>query len=145
MLGMAKYPREYIDASRARVDRDIIAYRKLAEAGKVQAASGTAALTTAIDEVETIHFNNMVLLLDYLFVHRLRTIEGKDGNPLNEVRLLCSSMLLFDGKLTEEKAIKFKPEKSILKYQFSDEIKVKESDFVRISDAFFDESEAKYL
>ena len=44
-------------------------------------------------------FNDQVLLLDLRFVHRLTGIEANDGNPLNEVRVLCNSILLHQGKL----------------------------------------------
>jgi hypothetical protein len=40
-----------------------------------------------------------VLLLDHMFVHRLSGAEGKDGNPLNEVRVLVNSLLYNGGKL----------------------------------------------
>jgi hypothetical protein len=30
----------------------------------------------------------MTLMLDRYFVHRLRMVTGKDGNPLNEVELI---------------------------------------------------------
>jgi len=39
----------------------------------------------------------MVLVLDSSFSHRQRTMELKDGNPLNEVRVLCNSILENDG------------------------------------------------
>lgn len=44
-------------------------------------------------------FNDQVLLLDLRFVHRLTGIEANDGNLLNEVRVLCNSILLHQGKL----------------------------------------------
>ena len=50
-------------------------------------------------EFEQRFFNDQVLILDNMFVHRLTGIEGKDGNPLNEVRVLCNSILLNQGKL----------------------------------------------
>ena len=34
-----------------------------------------------------------------MIFYRARTKEGKDGNPLNEVRMLCSSLMHDDGRL----------------------------------------------
>jgi len=100
-------------------------------------------------------FNRAVQLLDYMFVHRLRYIEGKDGNPLNEVRVLCNSILLNGGKLQVEtlpewpmsggRSLKLPPEKSILKLKVGDVVKLSEADFVRLSKAFFAALEEKYL
>jgi hypothetical protein len=50
-------------------------------------------------EFEVRSFNDQVLLLDHKFVHRLTGIEGKDGDPSKEVRVLCNSILLNRGNL----------------------------------------------
>jgi len=141
MLGMKTYAREYIDACRARVDADLLAYRK--QGGKAPSK-----------EFEARFFNNQVLLLDYMFVHRLTGIEGKDGNPLNEVRVLCNSILLNKGKIQVDRlpgwpnsassGIKLPLEKSVLKLNAGDEVKLNENDFVRLSKAFFAELEKRY-
>jgi len=141
MLGMKTYAREYIDACRARVDADLLAYRK--QVGKAPSK-----------EFEARFFNNQVLLLDYMFVHRLTGIEGKDGNPLNEVRVLCNSILLNKGKIQVDRlpgwpnsassGIKLPLEKSVLKLNAGDEVKLNENDFVRLSKAFFAELEKRY-
>ena len=86
MLGMKTYSQDYINACRARVEANLRAYRK--QVGKAPAK-----------EFEDRFFKDQVLLLDYMFVHRLSGIEGRDGNPLNEVRILCNSILLNKGKL----------------------------------------------
>ena len=44
-----------------------------------------------------------------------------------------------------DKAIKFDPAKSVLKYRIGDEIKLNEADFKRLSAAYFAEIEGKYL
>jgi hypothetical protein len=141
MLGMRTYPQSYIDACRARVEADLRAYRK--QVGK-----------TSGKEFEARFFNNQVILLDHMFVHRLMAIEGKDGNPLNEVRVLCNSLLLNQGKLQVDKlagwpnsagaSIKLPPEKSVLKLRVGDDVKLSEPDFVRLAKAFFAEIEAKF-
>ena len=142
MLGMKTYTRDYIDACRARVDADLRAYRK--QVGKAPS-----------QEFEGRFFNDQVLLLDYMFVHRLAGIEGKDGNPLNEVRVLCNSMLFNEGKLQVDKlpgwpnsaggSLKLSPEKSVLKLEVGDAVKLSEADFVRLAEAFFAESEWRYV
>ena len=142
MLGMKNYTQNYIDACRARVDADLRAYRK--QVGKAPS-----------EEFEVRFFNDQVLLLDYMFVHRLSGIEGKDGNPLNEVRVLCNSILLNQGNVQVEKlpewpnsavaSLKLPPERSVLKLRVGDDVKLSEADFVRLSKAFFAEIEKKYL
>ena len=141
MLGMKKYPKAYIAACRARVDADLRAYR-------------SAVGKTPSREFEARFFDDQVLLLDYMFVHRLSGIEGKDGNPLNEVRVLCNSILLNRGKLQVDKlpewpnsavaGIKLPPEKSVLKLKSSDEVRLSEADFERLSKAFFIELDKKF-
>ncbi|HYX67249.1 MAG TPA: hypothetical protein VE935_23765 [Burkholderiales bacterium] len=142
MLGMKKYSREYIDACRARVDGDLRAYRK-----QVGGASAK--------EFESRFFNAQVLLLDHMFVHRLTGVEGKDGNPLNEVRVLCNSLLYNKGKVQMEKlpdwpnsagaSLKLPPDKSVLGLENGDDIRLSEADFTRLAKAFFAEIEKRYL
>ena len=141
MLGMKTYKQDYIDACRARIDANVRAYRK--QVGKEPAK-----------EFEWRYFNDQVMLLDYMFVHRLSGVEGKDGNPLNEVRILSNSMLYNEGKLQVEKlagwpnsavsSLTLPAEKSVLKLAKGDAIKLSEADFARLSKAFFAELEKKY-
>jgi hypothetical protein len=112
--------------------------------------------TARLTICEATFFNNLVLILDDLFVHRLRTVEGKDGNALNEVRVLCNSILNNRSVMTADNvsameafaglsAIKLSPAKSVLKYQAGDEIKLNDANFPRLCQAFFAEIERKYL
>ncbi|MEX1264623.1 MAG: DUF6596 domain-containing protein [Actinomycetota bacterium] len=77
-------------------------------------------------------------------VPRTRALEKKDGNPLNEVRVLCNSMLNNDGIMTADKTIRLDPARSLLKYQVGDTIKLNEGDFLLLSKAFFAEIENMY-
>ncbi len=140
MLGMRNYTKKYIAACRSKVDHDISVYRMLAAEARNQPTN-----VKAFQAFEITLFNNMVLLLDHLFVHRLRTVEGKDGTPLNEVRLLSDSMLNNNNKMGADKTIKYDPARSVLKYKVGDEIKLNEADFLLLYKAFFAEIESKFL
>ena len=124
---------------RAKVERDVAANRKVVAASKK--AGGRAAL----EAFEPAFFSNMVLVLDQLFVHRLRTVEDKDGNALNKVRVLCNSLALHDGVKTAESGIKLAPEPSVLKLQRGEAITLREADFVALARAFFAEVERKFV
>ena len=138
---MKKYPKDYIAACRARVDADLRAYRD--GVGKA-----------ATKEFEARFFNDQVLLLDCMFVHRLTGTEGKDGNPLNEVRVLCNSLLLHRGRVQVDRlpgwpnsassGMTLPPEKSVLKLKAGDEVRLSEADFVRLYKAFFAELEKRF-
>ena len=86
----------------------------------------------------------MVMVLDDYFLHRSRNMELKDGNPLNEVRVLCNSLLNGDGVVVADKAVKLDPGTSVLGLAAGDPIALNEHDFVRLCDAFFERLEAVY-
>jgi hypothetical protein len=137
MLAVTSYSKDYIDACRARTGAQVAAYRAVAS-GKVKGKG--SAVEASGDQL----FENLTLLLDYYFVHRTRAMEGKDGNPLNEVRMLCNSILRNDSVLAADKSIKYKPETSVLKLKIGDPIRLDEAQFVALSNAFFDEIEIKF-
>ena len=71
-------------------------------------------------------------------------MEGKDGNPLNEVRVICNSLMQNGGAMSADKVIRLNPAKSVLKYEVGDEIRLRETDFLRLAEAYFAEIESKY-
>ena len=143
MLSMNNYGQEYIDECRVKIDAQVAAYRELLSAATF-AASDTPQLEAAIYAFEPVFFNNMLHVLDNYFVHRSRMIEKKDGNPLNEVRVLCNCLTNHNGIMTADKSIKLDPARSVLKHQFGDDIKLREPEFVLLAKAFFAEVESKY-
>jgi hypothetical protein len=133
MLMVSSYPKDYVEACRARVAAQLASYRKVLDAKALES-----------DEFGRQFFNHMILALDRYFVHRGRTNEGKDGNPLNEVRMLCDAIMENGGRMSANKTIRYKPETSILKFKIGDEIRLNADDFARLSAAFLDEIEKKY-
>jgi hypothetical protein len=135
MLGVRSYPKDYVDACRRRVEAQVAAYRDIVEATSDD--NVVAAFRPAF-------FNNMTVVLDACFTHRLRTVEGKDGNPLNEVRVVAASVLV-DGTLTPDKSIKLRPETSVLGLAAGDEISLDEAGFTALADAYFTEIEKRFV
>jgi len=133
MLAMNTYPRAYVAACRKRMGDQLAAYDALG-ASKAAAA-----------RFEPLFFGHLVLALDACFVHRTRALEGKDGNALNEVRMLCTSLLQHDGVMTADKTIKYDPAKSVLKLQIGADIALSASGFKRLAAAFFDEIGARFV
>jgi len=128
MLAVTSYPQDYIDHCRTLIDAQLQAYGQLAERPQ---------------PFETLFCNNMVLVLELSFVHRLRKNEGKDGNPLNEVRLLASSILEHGGVLVADKQIKLTPDTSVLGLSPGDRIELEFDGVKRLAAAFFDELERR--
>jgi len=140
MLGMKSYSRDYIDGCRARIERDTKAFEALPAATR--------------KAIESAFFKNLLLALEYSFVHRLIGAEGKDGNALSEVRILCNSILFNDCKLQVDKlpgwpmsagsGMKLTPEKSVLKLKAGDSIELDGVAFAKLSKAFFAELEKRF-
>lgn len=146
MLGRKNYSQEEMDHGRAAVDKQLAAYRTLVAAASSGPSSGSSGDVDAAREAfETVLFNNMVLVLDRYFVHRVRPVTGKDLNPLNEVELLAESLMNNDGILRAGTVIKFTPDRSVLKLNIGDPIRLTADQFERLSTAFFAELEARFL
>ena len=131
MLAASTYPRTYVDNCRRGIDEQMAAYKAL----KPGASSAV---------FEALFFNNLIVALDRMFVHRTRAREGKDGNALNEVRMLSESILENGGVLGANKTIKYAPETSILGIAIGGRIKLSQAEFARLAKAFFSEIEAKF-
>jgi len=145
MLGRKNYTQEEIDQGKAALDQQLAAYKKLAKA--LTSAAIDNEIDSAIESFEAHFFNNMTLVMDRYFVHRLpgADYEGKDGNPLNEVRILCDSLMNNNGIMRGDKQIKLTPERSVLKLNIGDSIHLTEEEFERLSAAFFAELERRFL
>jgi len=128
MLGRANYPIAYIEAVNARVGRVLRAFDK---AKPAEPFASEALL-------------DVIVGLEMAFVHRLRGQEGKDGNPLNEVRMIVASVLEFGGVMTLDKTIKWKPEASVTGLKNGDKIALDRKQVGKLVDAFFEELAKKY-
>lgn len=141
MLSIAAYEHAYIDSSRQRVSRELDAFDDLVASA---AESGGDRVRTAIATLEPRLCNHLVLVLDEYFCHRQRGKEGKDGNPLNEVRVLANSIMVHDGVLTSDPAIRLDPAKSVLGIEPGAQIVLSADDVRRLCEAFFAEIEARF-
>ncbi len=132
MLSVTKYKSDYVEGCEARIEAQLQAYRAL-----LKAASPGKSLEAARVSFEPLFFSNLVLALESSFVHRGRALEGKDGNALNEVRMIAHSLLTNNGVLAGDKTIKWTPEKTVLKLPIGAPICLSEADFVRLFKAYF--------
>src|SRR3954464_7650554 len=143
MLGRKDYTQEELDRATSVIKQQLAAYKKLRKA--VTGAGEDPKAAAALEAVEPLLFNNMALVLDRYFVHRLRAVTGKDGNPLNEVELLSESLMNNDGVLRGNNVVKFVPERSVTRLEPGERIRLSADEFERLAGAFLAEVEAKFL
>jgi hypothetical protein len=140
MLGRQTYTQKEIDDGRSAVQQQMAAYNVL-----IEAIGASKRSQPALEDFEALLFNNLTLMLDRRFVHRVRNVSGKDGNPLNEVELICDSLMNNDGVMRTNNVIKYIPEKSVLKLGSGDQIRLSAEDFERLSAAFLTDLGDKFL
>jgi hypothetical protein len=143
MLGRDTYTNEELDDARKAIDEQLAAYKQLVKA--LDGATSDPKVASALEAFEPLLFNNMTLVLDRYFVHRVRLVTGKDGNPLNEVELIADSLMNNDGILRGNKVIKLIPEESVLKLDIGDRIRLGAAEFERLSKAFLAEIQSRFL
>ncbi|HET7801977.1 MAG TPA: hypothetical protein VFL38_16250 [Humibacillus xanthopallidus] len=144
MLGMREYDGDYIDACRSRVETQTAMFREVAQAARDHGDADLSGLEGALESLESEYFNNMLLVLEGYFVHRLRGVEGKDGNALNEVRVLARSLMENGGTLMEDSQIPLDPERTVLGLKAGEPVRLTLQQYTRLSDAFFRELERRF-
>ena len=144
MLGMKEYEPDYVDACRSRVETQVAMFREVAQASRDHGDADVSALEGALESLEYEYFNNMLIVLEGYFVHRLRAVEGTDGNALNEVRVLAQSLMENGGTVMADSQITLDPERTVLGLSVGDPITLTLQQFRRISDAFFREIQSKF-
>lgn len=95
-------------------------------------------------EAEVRVFNQMVVALDGWFAHRLRRLEGKDGNVLNEVRLIALGLTANRGRFPADGVIRWHAETSVTGLRPGDQIMITAALFETLSLAFLAEMRAKF-
>jgi uncharacterized protein (UPF0548 family) len=89
-------------------------------------------------------WNQLVPALDRWFSMRNPKVEGRDGNPLNEVRAIAESVTEHGAVMTVPRGIKLTSETSVLGFGDGEEISLDGDAFERLFDAFLAEVEAKF-
>jgi hypothetical protein len=141
MLGRKDFTPEELDHAKTTVESQLAAYKKLVKA----IDTSDPKVAAALEDFEPQFFNNLTLALDRPFVHRVRMVTGKDGNPLNEVELVVDSLMNNDGVLRGNNVITLVPEESVLKLGIGDGIRLSAAQFERLSKAFLEEIRAKFV
>lgn len=143
MLGRNSYTQDELDHARTAVDQQLAAYRTLVKT--IDGATSDPKVASALAAFEPLFLNSMTLALDRFFVHRVRAVSGKDGNPLNEVELMTDSLLNDNGVLRGNNVIKLIPEQSVVKLQIGERILLSADKFERLSNAFLAEIESRFV
>lgn len=92
----------------------------------------------------SVAWNQLVVALEHWFTQRIPKVEGRDGNPLNEVRVIADSVIEHGAVMTVPKGIKLRAEASVLGFKEGEEISLDGDAFERLFDAFLTEVEARY-
>jgi hypothetical protein len=138
MQAATTYSRQYIDATRARVAEQLATFRRFASVATTPDAAAT------ITAWSPVYFGSLVVGLDHAFVHRRRDPAQRDGNVLDEVRVLAASIAEHGGVLTLDEHVPYDPDRSVTGARPGALIDIDDVTFERLADAYLGSIEASY-
>ena len=94
--------------------------------------------------LESLVFVHAVVVLDAWFAHREPALEGADGNPMNEVRVIADSVVGNAGTLRVPDPIRWAPERTVLRFAPGDEVEMTANRFERLAAAYLAAIENTY-
>ena len=95
--------------------------------------------------LESMVFAQAVVVLDAWFADRDRDLEGDDGNPMNEVRVIADSVVRNAGTLRVEGPTRWAPERTVLRLAVGDEVEITANGYERLAAAYLAAIEMHYL
>ncbi len=128
MPGRQNYPQEYVDYCQQQIESQISEMRDMPP------------VPTPFAQRLAAH---LVIVMDACFAQRVRGVDGKDGNPLNEVRVLAQS-LMQGSTVMEDSSVTWEPDKLVLGLAIDDDIELSVKDVDRLQQAFFAEMHDKH-
>jgi hypothetical protein len=131
MLAVSSYKPDYVQACHEKLAAQLATFRAL-PAGKPKDAFAPG------------YFNAMVLVLDSYFLHRQRSNEGKEGGPLNELRMLCDGIKDNGAVMAKNSTIKYRPESSVTGIAVGQAIVLDDKRFEALADAVFGDILQRY-
>lgn len=142
MPGRTNYSAHEIERAKSTIDAQLKAYLAVSDAAEIN--PNDEDLNEAVDDFNSLFFNNLALVLDRFFVHRDRATAGADGNPLNELDLICDSLMNRGGVFDAGAEFKYLRDASIVKLAPGDTIHLTSDEFTRLSAAVFVELDEKF-
>lgn len=143
MPGTQEYEQDYIDACRSRIESQVAVFHEVARSARDHGEADVSALESALESLEYEYFNNMLIVLDGYFIHRLRGSRGGSGSALDEVRLLARSLMENGGTLMADPDGLVDPARSVLGLEVGAPVTLTLQQYRRISDAFLREIERR--
>jgi hypothetical protein len=95
--------------------------------------------------LESLVFVQAVVVLDAWFAQRDPDLEGDDGNPMNEVRVIADSVIGNSGILRVSGPISWAPERTVLRFAVGDAVELTANGFERLAAAYLAAIENTYL
>jgi hypothetical protein len=144
MLAVDMLPSAKMQACRDEIAGQIRAYRDLVGAASKASGMSLTRIDAALAAFEPAFFNNLLIALDARFVQRPHGVEGRGGNPLDEVRLLAASLMDNGGVLSRDAAGAYQSENSVLRIDIGERIALNADDFEALCAAFLAEIERRF-
>lgn len=131
-----------IARAKAVIDAQLKAYRAVADAAEI--SPNDEDLNEAVDYFNSMFFNNLVLVLDRFFVDRDRSVVGTAPNPLNELEMICDSLMYNDGVFRTDTDAAYSVDDSMLNFAPGQRIILDVDEFTRLSAAVFVELDERF-
>jgi hypothetical protein len=133
MLGRKTYTKQELKHAQTAVKQQLSAYKKLVKT--LERRANDPEVASALAEFELLLFKNLTLALE----------TGKDTNALNEVELVVDSLMKNGGKLHGNNVIKYHAEKSVLKLESGQPIRIDATQFERLAKAYLADIKTKFV